>query len=389
MVRETTLSTPTRVLSALFIFVFSLLALIQSINTAKSFGVVTGTICDPIPTEVKRRSPVEQPSIEYSGYIPATVEDHVVKHAEALGYSETGQKAPFGCAIWQDPKATSPSIHSDLQKYRSDLEEYEKRVRAFSSSTRDLRLKLDETNYEICKSVDLHPQGVKEIFSSSGHQLSFTTSGFVEPLLPPMRHPAFCEEDRKRLFDLSYLVHDFGAMCRKLKPTSRIVLFDMGASLRYASAESPAIYLTELFDKFGFPFDHVYAYEITPTKPEDVFKSVPRKMLPAYHWINVGVSSEPDSYLNPFTTLLDKYNEDDLVVVKLDIDTPWLEMPLARQLLEDARLGKLVDQFYFEHHVHIKEVGKYWKKQMSGTVKESLDLFRGLREKGVPAHFWV
>jgi hypothetical protein len=73
----------------------------------------------------------------------------------------------------------------------------------------------------------------------------------------------------------------------------------------------------------------------------------------------------------------------------LDIDTPRLEMPLALQLLEDERLGKLVDQFYFEHHVHLSEIATSWAGTMSGSVQDSLGLFHRLREKGIPAHFWV
>jgi hypothetical protein len=47
----------------------------------------------------------------------------------------------------------------------------------------------------------------------------------------------------------------------------------------------------------------------------------------------------------------------------------------------------LIDQFYFEHHVLNSEL-EGWRQSMKGTVKESLDLFAGLREKGIPAH-WV
>jgi len=188
---------------------------------------------------------------------------------------------------------------------------------------------------------------------------------------------------------LDYLVHDFGTMCRKLKPTSRIVLFDMGARLQFMDVKSPAIYLTELFQKFGFPFDHIYAYEITPTRPANVFQLVPRKLLSAYHWINVGMEATPDSHLNPFTTLLDKFNEDDLILVKLDIDTPQLEMALAQQLLNDERLLQLVNHFYFEHHVPLWEMSPHWREGVSGTVQESLDLFTKLRQRGVAAHFWV
>ena len=43
---------------------------------------------------------------------------------------------------------------------------------------------------------------------------------------------------------------------------------------------------------------------------------------------------------------------------------------------------------YFEHHVHLDEIAPWWGCSMKETVQESLDLFDGLREKGIPAHFW-
>jgi hypothetical protein len=66
-------------------------------------------------------------------------------------------------------------------------------------------------------------------------------------------------------------------------------------------------------------------------------------------------------------------------------------VPLVKQILEDKDgvYGKLIDQFYFEHHVKMSEMRPFWKKTAEGTVKDTLDLFYGLREKGIPAHFWV
>ena len=55
--------------------------------------------------------------------------------------------------------------------------------------------------------------------------------------------------------------------------------------------------------------------------------------------------------MNPLKSIISKYNEDTLIIVKLDVDTPDIEVPLAHQLLEDDNVNKLVDHFYFEHHV--------------------------------------
>ena len=102
-----------------------------------------------------------------------------------------------------------------------------------------------------------------------------------------------------------------------------------------------------------------------------------------------GVSADHGNKMNPLESFVAEYNEDDFVVVKLDIDTASIEVPLAYQLLENESLLKIVDQFYFEHHVQVDELAKWWKGSMNGTVKESFDLMQGLRKKGVAAHFWV
>lgn len=111
-------------------------------------------------------------------------------------------------------------------------------------------------------------------------------------------------------------------------------------------------------------------------------------MLTAYHWINVGVSPEINSRNNP-RNMLKKYNEDDLIIVKLDVDTSSVEMPLAQQLLKYKQFHSLVDHFYFEHHVKISEMDYHWSTSRKGSIEQSLNLFQGLRKKGIPSHFWV
>lgn len=330
-------------------------------------------------------------------YTPASTERYILEHAVDLCYDNPKENA-HTCTIWNDKDATVPQVYSDLHAFRSELVNYNLLVKNFKP-VEDIRLRMETEDLQtICQSLELHQAGLPGIFPSG--QLSKTeTAGFMEPLLPPLRHPDFCfvskkEHDtqrRKALFDLGYLVHDFGAMCRKLKRHSRIVLVDMGASLDFHVSDKtqPAVYLTELFRKFGFPFDHVYAFEVKPELAATVYEKLPPHLLAAYHWINVGVSADPDSQLNPLKLLLENFREDDLIVVKLDIDTAAIEVPLALQLLSDDRYYKLIDQFYFEHHVRNSEIAVDWRQSMKGSVKESLDLFAGLREKGIPAHSWV
>jgi hypothetical protein len=402
-----------------------------------------------------------------------------MQNLDLLGYNTGNERNASGCAIWhyqhyhqqqeqqqpQQKKTTQQKqqhkklvrLSNDLNTFRSELAHYTQVVRDFAGVDGDLRMRLTDNdpvkNHEVCKVVDLHPQGLKGLFPSG--QLSLTSSsGFVEPLFPPMRHAEFCFQNQEtgdsnnnansstssssssssnnslypnyeHLMNPEYLIHDFGAMCRKLKRTSRIVLIDMGASLDFhESMESPVMYLIELFYKFGLHFDHVYAHEINFASPQDVYSRIPLHLLPVYHWINVGVSATPGDRFNPFTQLLLQYNEDDLIIVKLDIDTPSLEMSLAQQLLSNPpppplpaetkeidgeantttnknsstvvvddsgpRLRRLIDQFYFEHHVHLSELAELWGEEtMQGSVKDTMELFYSLRNHGIPAHFWV
>ena len=75
-----------------------------------------------------------------------------------------------------------------------------------------------------------------------------------------------------------------------------------------------------------------------------------------------------------------------IVIVKLDIDTPEVELPMVQQLVDMPELQRLVDVFYFEHHVQLTGL-RVWGK-MKGSVLSSLELFSSLRNKGVDAHYW-
>ena len=330
---------------------------------------------------------------DYQGvYEPAPVERDIYDQRARLGYDTKGHALSSGCNVWRDP-SVAPAIHSQLHAFLGEVGQYYQRIQNFTA-VEDLRRQLhhDGSNQDqVCAQVELHPDGLLEGIFPSG-QLSRTRSGYIEPLFPPMRHPMFCWRKFKRLLDLSYLVHDFGTMCRRrLHRHSRTVLIDMGASLSFHGNNqmAPPIYLINMYRKFGFPFDHIYAYEITPTEPAQVFEALPDELRAAYHWINVGVDPTPGHKNNPLTLLQQNFKEDDFVVVKLDIDTPEVELALVRQILDTPEIASLIDQFYFEHHVHMQEIAFAWGRQVSGSVNDTLVLFHRLRELGIAAHFWV
>jgi len=345
---------------------------------------------------------IPPPSMSSITYVPAKVEQTIMDNLMNWGWNEASRKVP-GCDIWTDKSASAatgnPHLHELLNAFLRELKEYYKTIQKFQPTVLDA-LKAIQSNpqgkNEICKALRLHPDGIQALFPSG--QLSYTsTSGYVEPLTTPMRHPDFCfdTQDRVALMDMNYLVHDFEAMCRTLKPTSRRILIDMGASLSYhteteVQAEIPPIvHLLNLYHKFGFTFDHIYGYEATFTEPSTVFNDLlPKEYMTSYHWINAPVSAAKGHKLNPLDSILRQFDKDDFIVVKIDIDTHVIELPLVQQLLEDDSLNVLVDQFYFEHHIKFKEMAPIWRSAMHGSLKETFDLFNGLRQKGVPAHFW-
>jgi len=340
--------------------------------------------------------PAARPSIPYA---PSKVEQYVFEHAIRHGYHHTAEHdLPPLCPLWTDANYTHPPgiLYDALNQYRVELADYAHRLSTFQQQEppiEDLRIALRQglDHATVCRRVELHEDGLAGIFSSS-QLLSHGPFGAIEPLVQPLRHPEYCVQRPKRLMDISYLVHDFGVLCRRISAHSRFVFIDMGASLQFGGSGSPVLELLRLYRHFGFPMDHIYAYEISPTDPSFVFERVPEDQLLSYHWINVGVSADPTHRLNPLYQLLNGFTKDDVVIVKLDIDTPSIELPLAQQLLNDTRLHQLVDHFYFEHHVAMNDIlAPYaWKyNQVQGSFHDSLQLFAGLRQKGIAAHSWV
>jgi hypothetical protein len=61
---------------------------------------------------------------------------------------------------------------------------------------------------------------------------------------------------------------------------------------------------------------------------------------------------------------------------------------LASQLRNDANLLKMVDVFYYEHHVMQMELLDSWKDTANGSVGESLEMMADMRAKGVASHYW-
>jgi hypothetical protein len=320
-------------------------------------------------------------------YKPSPVESYIVNHTVELGFDAAiPPKHVVTCHIWKDPTVTP--YHKELHTYLTELQDYENRVRNFQlpAGVKDVRQeKSKQNNDNICDTIDLR---LPDIFHTSQQLSTSVGSGSIEPLLPPMRHPQYCLDEAPEICDrslvnITYLIHDFAHLCRQMTPSTRTIFVDMGASLTFHRAtRSPAMELLLLYQKFGIQFDHIYAYEIKQADPNTVFNILPEEFHAAFHWINVGVETDVKSIQNPWKMLLDNYNPDDLIVVKLDIDTPALEKELAHQLLHDERLQQLVDHFYFEHHVNQKELGEFQEFQkIKERERERQKVFFWMRQK--------
>ena len=335
---------------------------------------------------------------QYTIYQPSVLEDFVMNRLDELGFNNTPSAI---CKMWQNDTAYA-DIATEIHLFEQQLGEYATASHLFQRTSSKSILKditktyqdgqgslsWDDASKQVCETVRINSP-----FSNASTLLSHSSrAGFIEPLLTAMRHPGWCKGGNW-ILDLTYLVHDFHTMCRNLKPTSRIILVDMGASLDFHGTDEPPVYLISKFRQFGFFLDHIYAFEITPKDPNEVYQRVPNDWVPAYHWMNIPVQANKTSYLNPFQMILNEFEEDDLVLVKLDVDTPELELNLVYQLLsqendEGKRLSRLIDHFYFEHHVTAWEMSTSWVPA-NGTVKESLILFETLRKNGIASHYWV
>jgi len=253
---------------------------------------------------------VKKPDVIPKSYTPSKIEKYFLDHGEEMGLNDQEQPSA-GCTLWKDEN--SP-LAAELKAFREGMKAYKEKLQelfAREGEVKDLREEIaTKGDYSVCDTLEFHPDGLNGLFPLQ--TLTQTSNSLLEPIFPPMRDPSICWEFGKHLMSMDYLIQDFAAYCRMLTPRSRIVLVDMGASLNFhSSGVTPAVYLTQIFEKAGFHFDHIYAYEITFTDPKDVVNMVPDWLAPAYHWINVPVDPDMNSKQNPFRMLLNEFNEND------------------------------------------------------------------------------
>lgn len=231
-----------------------------------------------------------------------------------------------------------------------------------------------------------------------------TYDRFIEPLIGILRDPlTMCgiqgtgsgrfENTESWVQAKRYLVLDFETI-NALPKTGKLILMDLGASTYNGWGEDAAAvgakwFVERLERNSNRKFDHIISFEFTKRSPEQIFRDLPSNLWGRYSYFNLPVSAKLSDSNHPWNVLLSIADPSDYVIVKLDIDAPNVERALVRQLLDNATFTSVVDEFFFEHHVNVLAMHRYWGLQNDDTkLQHSYEMFHGLRERGIRAHSW-
>jgi hypothetical protein len=248
----------------------------------------------------------------------------------------------------------------------------------------------------------------------TGWRLGQTQTSFIEPLFATMRHPKFflTEGVRDFLEDKEYMVVDKWALHhlhtrwkKRFFPyleaslrhynqhvdRQKSIFVDMGASVYFrGQGGASQKWFVGVTDCLCIPFTDMFLFEAKLRSPPLVWSSTPGHLHPNYYWFNYPLEVASSSWRNPFNHLLQKLRPDDVVTVKVDFDSPGLEMAIIRTILQVPELYQTIDELFYEYHVKMAYMHRYWPSADAGvTVRDSIDVFRTLRQRGIRAHSWV
>ena len=167
------------------------------------------------------------------------------------------------------------------------------------------------------------------------------------------------------------------------------ILFDLGSSdcgtTNGSISDTSTRWFYQYYKRLGLQFDRIIAFEAASLSPKIAWEQVPDDALPAYTLINVGCTVS--GKFNPWMILQRLAKPDDHVIVKLDIDSFQIENNLIHQVINESRIHSLIDELFFEHHVAVKEMLRYWRSP-PGALRDSYILFTKLRQLGIRMHSW-
>ena len=232
---------------------------------------------------------------------------------------------------------------------------------------------------------------------------------WIEPLSHGLRHPRALCDGGADLVDRDYLLldsHDeFRSPATKrhelcggcVGRSCQNIYVDLGASTWNTGGGGPSqSWFYDSYKRHGIEFDRLLLWEANPTPAAAIFSDLPKDVWHKYQYFNWPASSNSSDASSPLHIIKKIAKPGDFVVLKLDIDTPSVELPILRDLLNDPELLDLVDEFFFEYHVLFGPMNPAWfgsenpnPRPTTETLADSYAVFRTLREKGVRAHSWV
>jgi hypothetical protein len=172
------------------------------------------------------------------------------------------------------------------------------------------------------------------------------------------------------------------------KGDRKILLFDLGSSYYGRDvdvSETSTRWFYEYYKRVGVQFDRIIAFEAALLNPTVAWEQLPDDVFPIYSLINSGCAEK--GIFNPWITLKRLAKLHDYVVVKIDIDSFGIENFLINQVVNDSSIHSLIDELFFEHHVSVREMLRYWRPP-PGTLQDSYILFTKLRQLGIRMHSW-
>lgn len=220
---------------------------------------------------------------------------------------------------------------------------------------------------------------------------------YIEPLVGILRHPrAFLSDTRTDLMNKEYMMPDKWALhhlrTRYQHRIRKSHYFDLGASTYTDGMGGPSqVWFEGLSECLCVPFTMMHLWESTQHDPKSVWRDVPEWLQPRYHWFNQPLNASEASWNNPLNHLLLHVSDDDVLIVKIDFDHPS-EADILKTILDTPELYNSIDELFYEHHVMLGPMTEWWGG--SGVnrnlkARDSIDLFRSLRMRGVRAHSWV
>lgn len=267
-------------------------------------------------------------------------------------------------------------------------------------------------NKNHCAIPSLEEHAVLSQMPSDNESYESLCSAVIEPLSGVARHPfahvwlGSCRcaalappMDTVDIFDVTYIIPYNNCQSRKPKP--RTLFFDLGASQgfygvpggvpskmpNHGGGITPSLPLFyRMYADRCLEFDEVFAWEPnTRVSPSAFWGELPAHIQAKVHFYNVPVT--PTAFVEMLQAVAAR---EDFVAIKVDIDTPGVELEIVQEIVDKPELSTLVDELFFEYHFEFDGCDFGWGGVGRGTsVDAPLALLHKLRVLGVRAHFWI